>query len=859
MVGTLAAGTRLGPYEIEGLIGAGGMGQVYRAKDPRLGRSVAVKIVAAAAPDADAVRRFETEARAAGTLDHPNLLVVYDVGREGTISYIVSELLEGQTLRDRLHDGAMPERVAIAYATQIAQGLAAAHERGIVHRDLKPDNLFLTRDRRLKILDFGVAKLVRAHGDDHATVAADTLTDPGVTVGTVGYMAPEQIRGDAIDHRVDIFALGVVLHEMLSGVRPFKRDTTADTMTAILRDDPPDLPSTVSVALDRVVRRCLEKRRDDRFHSTHDLAIALDLLATPATSTAVAVASERPAISRRRVLGYGVSSLALLGAGAAAGMLLDRQALPAAPPTFRRITFRRGVIRSARMAPDGQTILYGAVWEGGRCRVHSVRVDGPESRALDLPDANLLAISRSGELAIALGPHDQGVITYGTLARVPMAGGAPRQLLEDVKFADWSPDGKDLAIVRRVNETDRLEFPIGKVLVEFKAGDAATALGFPRISPDGRRVAFVQYRNSALLTGKVSIVDQTGTVTALTGEFGNIHGLVWRGDEIWFTATEDLPLIRSMKVIAPGKAPRTVHRVPGNLTIWDTGSDGRLVIAHTDDHSIAIVRGPEENAEHDLSWLDMSWVEDLSIDGRLMIFNESGLGGGPSRLTYIRGTDGSPAVRLGTGRGVALSPDARWAVCLDGALLSAYLELVPIGPGEARRLPENGLRYINAHFLPDGERLIVRAVESGHAAKLYVMDLQGGRPTPLTPEGIFWWTVSPDGSTIAARAATTPIRLYPVDGSASRDISGFSALEVPIGWIRDGLLVTRPDDPRSPFGEVYRVDVTTGRTEPWKNILPRDRSGIMGLGMFRATPDGRTQVHTWFKALSNLYVAEGLA
>ena len=281
MSDALAPGTRLGPYEIGGLIGAGGMGQVYRARDPRLGRHIAIKTLSGAgAADPDRVRRFETEARAAGTLDHPNLLVVYDVGREGAVSYIVSELLEGETLRERLRNGAVPERQAIDYAVQIARGLAAAHERGIVHRDLKPENLLLTRDRRVKILDFGVAKLIRTSGADEVTAVTDALTDLGVVVGTVGYMAPEQVRGEPIDHRADIFALGVVVHEMLSGTRPFQRDTTAETLTAILKDEAPDLSAGATPALERVVRRCLEKRREDRFHSAHDLGLALDLLST---------------------------------------------------------------------------------------------------------------------------------------------------------------------------------------------------------------------------------------------------------------------------------------------------------------------------------------------------------------------------------------------------------------------------------------------------------------------------------------------------------------------------------------------------------------------------------------------------
>ena len=860
MSDTLAPGTRLGPYEIGGLIGAGGMGQVYRARDPRLGRDVAIKTLSGTgAADPERVRRFETEARAAGTLDHPNLLVVYDVGREGAVSYIVSELLEGETLRERLRNGAVAERQAIDYAVQIARGLAAAHERGIVHRDLKPENIFLTRDRRVKILDFGVAKLIRTPGAEQATAVADPLTDLGVVVGTVGYMAPEQVRGEPIDHRADIFALGVVVHEMLSGKRPFQRETTPETLTAILKDDSPVLSASATPALERVVRRCLEKRRDDRFHSAHDLGLALELLSTMTASGTVPAAT-RPAaaVPRRRALLYGAASLAVLASGLG-GAMLDRRFRPAAGlPSFRRLTFRRGLIRSARLAPDGLTILYSALWDGERCRVHTVRVDSPESRPLDLPDGNVLAISRSGEVALALGSHVDGVVTYGTLARVPIAGGAPREMVEGVKFADWSPDGSDLAIVRRVDGRDRLEFPVGKVLVQPAAGEG-TGLGFARISPDGRRVAYAHYRSPGSLVGKVAIVDQAGTVTALSDEYLNVHGLTWNGDEIWYTAADEQHLFRALCAVTPGGTRRTITRMPGNATLWDASPDGRLVIAQTDDRAVVIARRPEDVDDRDLSWLDASWVADLSHDGRLLLFTEGGQGGGPTMAVYLRGTDGSQAVRLGEGRAIALSPDTRWAIALSVNNPSPYLELLPTGVGEPRRFPGNGVLYTGAAWLSDGKRIIVSAIEPGHQARLYLQDLEQSRPTPLTPEGVTSWVVAPDGSTIAARGPTPAIRLYPVDGTASRELAGATGREVPIGWIGDGLLITRPGAPGSPRGEIYRVDIQTGRQESWRNILPRDPAGIMVLVSFCVTPDGRSQAYTWHRALSNLYVADGLA
>jgi len=855
----LAPGTRLGPYEIEGLIGAGGMGQVYRARDPRLGRLVAVKTLAGVgASDPDLVRRFETEARAAGTLDHPGLLVVYDVGREGTVSYIVSELLDGETLRHRLRQGGVPVRQAIDYTMQIASGLAAAHERGIVHRDLKPENLFLTRTGRVKILDFGVAKLTRPEETaDTPTAIADTVTSDGVMVGTVGYMAPEQVRAEPIDHRADIFALGLVIHEMLSGGRTFKRDTMPETLTAILNDDPGELPAAVPNAVARVVGRCLEKRRDDRFHSAHDIGLALELLTTPGGTSVTPAPTPAPGVPRRRALVTLASSVALLASGLAGGVwLAGRRGSPAAP-SFRRLTFRRGLIRSARVAPDGQTILYGALWEGSPCRVHTGRLDSPESYPLDLQDANVLAISRTGEVALALGAQRNGVVTYGTLAQVPITGGVPRELVEDVKFADWSPDGAGMAIIRRVDGRDRLEFPIGKVLVQPGVGEN-TGLGFARFSPDGTRVAFVQYRSPGSLLGRVCVTDRSGRVTVLSEESLNTHGLAWKGEEIWHTASDDRPLFRALRAVSVNGAHRTITRMPGNATLWDVLPDGRLLIAHTDDRAVLIARRPDDVSDRDLSWLDASRAEDISRDGRWLLLTETGQGGGPTSSAYRRGMDGSAPVRLRDGRSLALSPDGRWAVCISGNNPSPYLELVPTGAGDVKRLPDHGLGYTGARWLPDGQRLIVSASEAGRRTRLYVLSTAQGQPTAVTPEGIGSWVVSPEGGMIAATGPGAGMHLYPVDGGERQDVKGLTGNEEPVGWINDGLLVMRPDDPTA-LGEVYKIDTRSGRVESWRNVLPRDPAGVMVFVSFQVTPDGKSQAYTWHRALSSLYVAEGLS
>jgi hypothetical protein len=547
----------------------------------------------------------------------------------------------------------------------------------------------------------------------------------------------------------------------------------------------------------------------------------------------------------------------LLAAGFAGGALLGRAPASVIAPSYRRLTFRRGLIRSARLAPDGQTILYGALWDGERCRVHTVRVDSPESRALDLPEGNVLAVSRTGELALALGPHLDGVVSYGTLARVPLAGGAPRQMAENVKFADWSPDGSELAIVRGVDGRDRLEYPVGKVLVQPAAGEA-TGLGFARISPGGTHVAFVQYRSPGSLLGRIAIADRAGSVKVLSDEYLNVHGLAWRGNEVWYSAADDRPLFRALCAVTPSGDRRTITRTPGNVTLWDAWPDGRLVISHTDDRGVVIAHGPDDAEGRDLSWLDASFAEDISPDGRLLLFSEYGQGAGPESAAYLRGMDGSAAVRLGAGRALALSPDAAWAICAAADRPSPYLELMPTGAGEPQRLPANGLGYISARWLPDGRRFVVLAIESGQRPRLYLLESGEGRPRPLTPEGVTGWAVAPDGSSIAVRGSDAKVLLYPVDGGATRELPGITGVEALMGWITEGLLVTRPDDPGSPLGEIYKVDIRTGRQTAWRNILPRDRAGIMALNSFRATPDGRAHAYTWHRALSNLYIAEGL-
>ena len=356
-------GQLVGHYRVLEKIGAGGMGEVFRARDERLGRDVALKLIRPASSDnPDHLRRFEQEARAAAALNHPNILAIYDVGFEGTVPYIVSELLEGKNLRQRLLEGPIPMREAADYALQIAHGLTAAHERLIVHRDLKPENLFLTNDGRIKILDFGVAKLQTPTEDKRSIESLTTVTKHGAMIGTVAYMSPEQLRGKPVDHRSDIFSFGAILYEMMAGCRAFRGETEVDTMTAVLREEPPSASldaALIPAGYQDIVKHCLEKEPENRFQSAKDLVFTLQ---TISTSPGRAIPSLKPAPRTASALPWALAALLAV----ATVLLLLTQILraPVAAPAYRRLTFEAGTVYSARFAPDGQSIVYGAAWNG---------------------------------------------------------------------------------------------------------------------------------------------------------------------------------------------------------------------------------------------------------------------------------------------------------------------------------------------------------------------------------------------------------------------------------------------------------------------------------------------------------------
>ena len=848
------AGQMIGPYEITAQIGAGGMGEVYRARDPRLGRDVAIKVLPASfSVDPDRLQRFAQEARAAAALNHPNILAIYDIGESKGAPYVVSELLEGETLRERLRAGALGTRRAIEYGLHIARGFAAAHDKGIVHRDLKPENLFITADGRVKILDFGLAKLTRPEGT-HASAEAPTLqvaTDPGLVMGTVGYMSPEQVRGKPADQRSDIFAFGAILYEMLSGKRAFHGETPADTMSAILKEDPPELSETarnVPSALERIVHHCLEKNPAARFQSASDVAFSLEALTDVSASSRSGLrAMAGP--TRRRWLIPAIAGLLLVASYAAVYFSAIRNRSISAP-SFHRLTFRRGTIWAARFAPDGQTIVYGAAWDGKPDELFTTRFDSTDSRPLGLDHTQLLSISPKGEMAVATGVHPVAAFaTVGTLARVPLAGGAPREVTENVQWADWSADGQTLAIVHGSNfGGSQLEYPPGKVIY---APDSWVS--HVRFSPNGDAMAFADHIPAGD-DGRVIVVDREGNRKAVSSFYNTVEGVSWApdGNEVWFTAAPG-GAARALYAMNLSGKERLVLRVPGTLTLQDISRDGRVLLSEDNTQMGLSALPPGETHERSLSWFDWTMLGDLSPDGRTLVFSETGEAVGAHYGVFLRKTDGSPAIRLGDGNSASLSPDGKWVAAINNAS-PTQIELWPTGVGEPRLLTNDQLEHNRLTWLPDGKSIVFIGGEPNHPPRTYLLNLADGRSTPILPEGTASGPrISTDGKYVVA-ARDKRRWLYPIQGGEPRLLPGLEVGENIVQWNGADMLVAERGLP----AKIVRFDPTTGRRQDWKVIAPPDPAGIQFLPFIRFSADRKSYAYSYYRVLSDLYVVEGL-
>jgi len=832
---------------------------VYRARDSRLEREVAIKVLPAdLVADRLRLKRFEREARSASSLSHPNIVSIFDMGFEGEVPYLAMERVDGQTLRKLLANGPLPTRKLLELATQIAEGLAKAHGAGIVHRDLKPENVMVTKDGKVKILDFGLARpMTTASEGEDGEAMPPTGTVPGVAVGTASYMSPEQASGRSLDFRSDQFALGSILYEMTTGKMAFQEKTWVDTMAAILNDEPEPAARAnprALVPLVWIIERCLAKDPGDRYSATDDLSRELRALRDHvseglAFSGSFSAATAAVPVRRRLWLGLAIAA-AVVACSAAAWLALRRTPAPE-PPSFHQLTFRRGQIFSARFSADGHTILYSAAWNGRPMETFVGRPESPESRPFGLTEAEVLAVSTTGQVAVSLNRVAAGTFRRtGTLAQVPLSSAvAPRDVLRDIEWADWSPDGSSLAVVQSTGGRMRLEYPAGKVVYETSGW-----IGNPRVSPDGKFVAFIDHPTLNDDGGSVAWVDRAGRVEKLPERFASAQGLAWSPDgEIWFTASR-IGLNRSLLTVARSGKIQERARIPGSLTLHDISRDGRFLATRDTLRTEVVALPPGEKSERDLSWFDYPTPAAISPDGSRILFSETGEGGGAGYSVYIRSTDGSPAVRLGDGLAQDLSLDGARALVIVQPSTDPQLVVYPTGAGEPTKFPKEGLWVYRAKWMPDGKHALVMASEKGHGRRLYLWNLEGGTPKPVIPEGYAGgWIVSPDGKWSVV-AGLDQSYLYPLSGGDPVPIRGLEPDEAVDQWSADGryLFVHRPGELPA---QIFRLELSTGRKSLWRTLAPADPAGVPEIRPL-PTPDGAGYVYSCDRTLSELYLME---
>jgi hypothetical protein len=864
----LTLGTQLGPYEVVSFLGAGGMAEVYRARDTRLGRDIALKVVKesrAASPEL--VRRFEQEARIAGSLNHPNLVAVYDFGLHDGTPYFVTELLQGESLRHRLSRGRIPLLTALDWAAQMARGLAAAHGRGVIHRDVKPDNVFIGADGQVKLLDFGIAKLAEvAHNDgphglmDTTVTRTGRATQTGSVLGTPGYMSPEQVRGEPLDPRTDIFSLGAVLYEMLSGQRAFPGASVVESGYPILHNDPAPLPSEAPPSIAQVVRRCLEKEPARRFQSASDLAFALEVLRIPPTGSAGHV----PAVSRglgprgRTLIGVTTAVLVALALGLVRGQ--RRPSTVSAMPDVEPVTFRWGTIGAARFLPDGR-VVFSAAFEG-RPEEIFVRPSGsPTAQALGLQDVRLLAASAMGELAVVLHPKYSYLSTrQGTLARIPSVGGTPRELAENAEFADWSPGG-DLAVVRQSGADCILESPPGHPLFRTNG-----YISDPRFSSRGDRIAFIHHPVAGDDMGEVVVTDMEGRTRTLSPRWPTTSGLAWSpGDsEIWFTGGT----IRKNRLVAVslGGKTRAIYQSLSEIRLDDVGKDGQVLISNQLDRSELVYAGDGGGRQTLLSWTDWTYpLAALSADGKVLF---STLETVPayedlqSTSVMLRNTDGAPAQVLGEGLALDLSPDGRWALVVSSD--RTKLTALPTGAGQPRSITTDGLVVRTARWMSGGKEAVVtgRAPGDSHV-RLYRLGRDASSPVPVSDTALSYrgrLEISRDGRWAAAMDEDLRLVIISMEDGTALPVprTGTDAV-VPRSWSPEGnLWVTETGRELGARARLILLEPRTGKVLEERSIGPSDSGGAGTLVDLVLSPDGRKVAFTYGRKVGSLYIARGL-
>jgi len=853
----LTPGTKLGPYEIVSPLGAGGMGEVYRAKDTRLGREVAIKVLPQHLSSNPEVRaRFEREAKTVSSLNHPNICTLFDVGREGDTDFLVMELVEGETLATRLAKGALPTDQVLAIGEQVADALSRAHRAGIVHRDLKPGNIMLTKSGA-KLMDFGLARaagLAPTPGSGASIEAltqsptvAQPLTAEGTIVGTFQYMSPEQLEGKEADERSDIWALGCVLYEMATGRRAFDGKSQASLIAAIMEHEPApiaDLQPMAPPALDRLVRSCLAKDPDDRVQTAHDVRLQIGWVRTDTSGSAPAAAVARPSGKRRTR--YTLAWLAAVVAVAAVAFVAGhrgavREVRPAGQ--YDQKTFQTQAIFTARFMPDGRTLVLSAALKGNRPELFVIRPEYPEPQPLGKKDVHLLAVSSRGELAVLtrarFTAHHR--LFSGTLARMPLEGAAPRELMDDVREADWSPDGEQLAIIHDVGGSDRLEYPPGTVLHE-----SAGYVSDVRVSPRGDLIAFMEHPARFDDRGAVCVVDLSGKVREISSGYWGLEGMAWApdGKALYYSGGRSGGLFSVYRATLDGDA-RLVSDNAGVMTIHDIAPDGTWAVTRDDSPTHLLFRAAGSNRDVDLSWLDGALGPVLSADGTTLFFTDQSRAAGPNYGVAMRPTAGGPIVRLGEGFAEQVSSDEKF-VLVTVPSTPPRLMKYPVGTGQSVRLDHGEFQNLGgAAWLPDETRILVSGNIAGQPPRCFILDPAGGKLTPVGPEGILEGLPAPDGKTFIARTKTG-WSIFPLSGEGEgRAVTSMTPDDNLIRFNLDGSAVFTTHRNEIPTA-ISRIDLTTGKRETTMMLGDVNSAGLVSVFAASMADDLRSIAYaTW--------------
>jgi serine/threonine protein kinase len=859
----------LGPYEVLSSLGAGGMGEVYRAHDPRLGRDIAIKVLPSEfASDPERLKRFEREARAASGLSHPNIVTVYDVGKTDSLVYIAIELVDGESLHDLLLAGPLPVRKLLDIATQIADGLAAAHEQGIIHRDLKPRNVMVSRAGFVKILDFGLAKLTSpASGPSHSfsrTIPrpdAESATTDGVVLGTTDYMSPEQARGQIVDFRSDQFSFGAVLYEMITGRRAFGRSTAADTLSAILQQEPspaerlrPDCPAP----LRWILERCLAKAAADRYSSTRDLARELQSLSEHLSEVSGEQPPAREAPPRsRRTVAIAASALVLLAAVAAWLVVPELRRRPV-EPQFRRLTFRPGLVSRALFVPNSNSILYSATWEGESAQTF---LKLPESTSMDRslesgPEIPMAYSEDGSQVLVVLGPSLAPKFLSGTLAWRPVLGGRPRPILDNSGWADWARHAHRLAVVRDEGAERRIEIRDADGALERVVFRTSGGISFVRFSPREDSVAFFHHSSDIDPAGEVRVVTVDGRSSrALTPRFAFCRGLSWnrKSGEIWFTIAGDGKTAGGLRAVALSGQSRLVYSIPGDFVLQDVSSGGdACLLTSSESRTSLLLRRPGQ-AARDFSWFNQTFVTDLSADGKSLLFYDGGLEAPFG--SWIRSVEGGDAVRLGEWEQPRFSPDGKWIVALTETRLGPpQILLHPNGPGQTRQITSSLASHWNPSFT--GTRTILYVRVENEKREIWRSETDGTGSRVLAAGCDAPMANRAGDAFVCIGEGDRSLFVGPVRGGPGRQVFQLGTGE----WIRyarwnetgDRLLVI------TDRARLLGVDAATG------SVLSEEQLPLLGPGTNSTlvtaalTDQGTLQAYSIKRSASSLYLVAGL-